>query len=157
MMGFDEARDKLIGTWAGSNTLRLSWLDPQEYHSPGELSVAQTVKGKYLALAYTWSHEDVPHEGLLLIGHDAKNEIANAAWVDSWHASAKPLTLSGAVDGRGAIDLRGTYEVPGHPDWGWRILISTLGADMRIVMYNVSPEGEEDLAVRADYKKLSSA
>ncbi|HZH91231.1 MAG TPA: hypothetical protein VEX70_11510, partial [Pyrinomonadaceae bacterium] len=78
-------------------------------------------------------------------------------WVDSWHASEKPLTLSGADDGLGKIDLRGTYEVPNHPAWGWRIVISTSEEALEIIMYNVSPEGEEDLAVRADYKKRSSA
>ena len=154
-MDFDEMRSSLTGTWAGDNVLRLSWTDPQEYHSPSELGVAQTVGGKYLAFAYTWSHENVPQEGLLLIGYDAKNKVANAAWVDSWHASEKPLVLSGIVDEQGTIDMRGTYEVPNHPDWGWRIVISALTGALRMVMYNVSPEGEEDLAVRADYKERS--
>ena len=156
-MRFDEIKSDLTGTWVGDNILRLSWMNPQEYHSPSELSVAQMVRGKYLALAYTWSHEDVPQEGLLLIGYDEKNEVANAAWVDSWHASAKPLVLAGAVAGRGKIDLRGTYEVPNHPDWGWRIVVGMDEEAVQITMFNVSPEGEEDLAVRADYKKRSRA
>jgi hypothetical protein len=155
-MGFDEIKRDLIGNWAGDNMLRLSWMEPQEYRSSSELSVAQTVGGKYLAFTYTWSHENVAQEGLLLIGYEAKNKVVNAAWVDSWHASEKPLTLSGADDEQGKIDLRGTYEVPNHPAWGWRILISTLEEALAIVMYNVSPEGAEDLAVRADYKKRSS-
>ena len=156
-MNFDEIKSDAVGNWAGDNILRLSWMEPQEYHSPSELSVAQTVGGKYLAFAYTWSHENMPQEGLLLIGYDAKNKVANAAWVDSWHVSEKPLALSGAVDGEGKIDLRGTYQVPNHPEWGWRIVISTSEEALEIIMYNVSPEGAEDLAVRADYKKRSSA
>jgi hypothetical protein len=156
-MDFDEIKSNSIGNWAGDNILRLSWMEPQEYHSPSELSVAQTVGAKYLAFTYTWSHENVGQEGLLLIGYDAKNKVANGVWVDSWHASEKPLMLSGADDERGKIDLRGTYEVPNHPDWGWRIVISTLEEGLEIIMYNVSPEGEEDLAVRAGYKKRLSA
>jgi hypothetical protein len=156
-MDFDEIKNGSVGNWAGDNMLRLSWMQPQEYHSLSELSVTQAVGGKYLAFAYTWSHEDVPHEGLLLVGYDAKNKVVNAAWVDSWHASEKPLALSGTVDGQGKIDLRGTYEVPNHPEWGWRIVIGASGEALEIVMYNVSPEGTEDLAVRADYKKRSSA
>ncbi|HKS26330.1 MAG TPA: DUF1579 family protein [Pyrinomonadaceae bacterium] len=156
-MDLDELKSNAVGDWAGDNMLRLSWLEPQEYHSPSELSVRQTVGGKYLAFTYTWSHEDGAQEGLLLIGYDGKNKVVNAVWVDSWHVSEKPLTLSGADDERGKIDLRGTYEIPNHPDWGWRIVISTLEETLKIVMYNVSPEGEEDLAVRADYKKRPSA
>lgn len=155
-MSLDEIKNNMVGAWAGGNMLRLSWMTPQEYHSPGELIVAQTVRGKFLTFAYGWSHEEVPHEGLLLVGYDAKNRVANAAWIDSWHSDAKPLALSGAVDERGMIDLRGTYEVPNHPDWGWRIVISTPEEALQIAMYNVSPEGEEDLAVRADYRKQSN-
>jgi hypothetical protein len=156
-MNFDDIKSGSVGSWAGDNILRLSWMEPQEYHSPSELSVAPTVGGKYLSFAYTWSHKNMPQEGLLLIGYDAKNKVANAVWVDSFHASEKPLALSGAVDGQGKIDLRGTYEVPNHPEWGWRIVIGASGEALEIVMYNVSPEGEEDLAVRADYKKRPSA
>ena len=128
-------------------------MNPPEYRSPSELTIAQAVGGKFLTLDYNWSHEDAPHEGLLLVGFDLKKEIVNAAWADSWHSSVRPLALSGAVDEQGAIDLRGTYEVPNHPDWGWRIVIDTPEDALRIVMYNVSPEGKEDLAVRADYTK----
>lgn len=154
-MDFDEIKSDSLGNWAGDNILRLSWMEPQEYHSHSELSVAQAVGGKYLAFDYTWSHENVPQEGLLLIGYEAKNKVVNAAWVDSWHAGEKPLVLSGIVDEQGTIDLRGTYEVPHHPDWSWRIVISAPAGALQMVMYNVSPEGEEDLAVRADYKGRS--
>ncbi|HZH29431.1 MAG TPA: DUF1579 family protein [Pyrinomonadaceae bacterium] len=156
-MDFDEIKSGSVGNWAGDNTLRLSWMNPQEYRSHSELSVTQAVGGKYLAFAYTWSHEDMPQEGLLLVGYDGKGKVVNAAWVDSWHASEKPLALSGDVDGQGKIDLRGTYEVPNHPEWGWRIVVSAFKEALEIIMYNVSPEGTEDLAVRADYKKRSSA
>ena len=90
---------------------------------------------------------------MLLIGYDAENESVNASWVDSWHSSAKPLALSGTVDGKGAINLYGTYEVPNHPDWGWRIIINAPEDTLQIMMFNVTPEGEEDLAVQANYRK----
>lgn len=130
-------------------------MKPEEYHSPSNLTVALAVKEKFLTFEYTWSHEDTPHEGLLLVGHDAAKKVVNAVWVDSWHSSAKPLVLSGTADEHGTIDLRGTYEVPNHSDWGWRIVINTPEKDaLQIVMYNVSPEATEDLAVRADYKRM---
>ena len=146
--------NNLIGAWTGDNVLRLSWKNPPEFHSPSELTVGSAVRDKFLTFNYNWNHENTPHEGLLFIGYDAKKELANASWVDSWHSNAEPLALSGTIDEHGTIDLRGTYEVPNHPDWGWRILINTPEKDaLQIVMYNVSPEVAEDLAVRSDYKK----
>ena len=146
--------NNLIGDWTGDNVLRLSWMNPPEFHSPSELTVRRAVRDKFLTFNYNWNHENTVHEGFLLVGCDAKTEVAGASWVDSWHMSAKPLTLSGNIDEHGTLDLRGAYEVPGHPDWGWRIVIDAPEDDaLQIVMYNVSPEAQEDLAVRTVYRK----
>jgi hypothetical protein len=105
-------------------------------------------------LTYTWSHEEVAQEGLILLGYDDKQEIATAAWVDSWHMSSKIMSCQGTIDAQGAIDLRGSYEAPPGPDWGWRIVITPkAGKELQMVMYNITPEGAEDLAVKADYKR----
>jgi hypothetical protein len=154
-MSLDELKSHLIGVWAGENILRLSWMPPPEYHSLSELNVTPIVREKFLAFEYNWSHENAPHEGLLLVGYDAAKQVVNATWVDSWHSSTKPLALSGTADRHGTIDLRGSYEVPNHPDWGWHIVITIPEKDtLQIVMYNVSPEGEKDLAVQVDYKRI---
>lgn len=145
--------NNLIGVWTGDNVLRLSWMNPPEFYSPSELTIGRTVRDKFLTFNYNWSHENTLHEGLLLVGFDAKKEVVNASWVDSWHSGAKPLALSGTVDEQGAINLNGTYEVPNHPDWGWQIVINALEDRLQIEMFNIMPEGVKDLAVRASYKK----
>ena len=154
-MNLDEIKNDLSGAWTGENILRLSWMTPPEYVSKSELTAESAVGGKFLTVKYTWEYENTRHEGLLLLGFDAEKEIVNAAWVDSWHSSVKPLILSGNI-GERVIDLRGTYAVPNHPDWGWRIALNNSAEDnLQIRMYNVSPEGAEDLAVSADYQRLS--
>jgi hypothetical protein len=56
--------------------------------------------------------------------------------------------------GGDSIDVRGSYAAPPGPNWGWRTVIETPDDDsLRIVMYNVSPEGKEDLAVDAVYRR----
>jgi hypothetical protein len=56
----------------------------------------------------------------------------------------------------GKIDLRGSYEAPPSPDWGWRFVINAPSdIELKLVMYNVSPEGEEELAVEANYKRVA--
>lgn len=153
-MNLSDIQDNLIGVWAGDNLLRLSWQSPSDFQSRGELTAATAIRDKFLTVNYQWSRHDALHEGLLLLGFDAEQETVNAAWVDSWHSNIKPLILSGTVNEQKTMDLRGTYEVPNHPDWGWRIVITPAENDLRMTMYNVSPEGAEDLAVRADYQRV---
>ncbi len=153
-MNLSELQNNLLGNWAGSNLLRLSWLTPSDFHSPSRMSVKHVAKGKFLTFTYTWNHEDVAHEGVILLGYDEKQKMATAAWVDSWHMSSKIMACEGAIDSQGAIDIRGSYEAPPGPDWGWRIVITPKsGKELQLVMYNISPEGVEDLAVQADYKR----
>ena len=58
-----------------------------------------------------------------------------------------------AVDA-GPLEVRGSYPAPPGPDWGWRTVVETAEEDLlRMVMYNVSPEGEEYLAVDAAYRR----
>lgn len=148
-----EIQNHLIGDWTGTNLLRLSWLTPSDYHSSSRLAVSPVAKGKFLSLTYTWSHEEVSQEGLILLGYDDKQEIATAAWVDSWHMSSKIMSCQGTIDAQ-AIVLHGSYEAPPGPDWGWRIVITPKsGKELQLVMYNITPEGAEDLAVQADYKR----
>lgn len=153
-MTLDEIKNDLIGLWSGENLLRLSWETPSDFNSRGELTAAMAIRDKFLTVNYQWSYKDTPHEGLLLLGFDTNSATVNAAWVDSWHSNTKPLILSGTINESKTIDLRGSYEVPNHPDWGWRIVITPAEKDLSMTMYNISPEGEEDLAVQADYKRV---
>ena len=153
-MNLTEIRNTLIGAWTGDNLLRLSWLTPPDYRSPSNLLVAQVAKGKFLTFTYTWSHEDNDQEGLLMLGYDERQKVATAAWVDSWHMSSKIMSCQGTIDQKGSIDLRGSYEAPPGPDWGWRIVITAPSEkELQIIMYNCSPDGVEELAVQADYKR----
>ncbi len=155
-MNLTDIQDTLIGVWTGNYLLRLSWLTPSDYFSASELSVGRAARGKFLTLTYTWSHENVSQEGLLVLGHDQKQEVATAAWVDSWHMSSKIMSCQGTINQQGVIDLRGSYEASPGSDWGWRIVIAAhTENDLQIVMYNCSPEGVEELAVQADYKRVS--
>jgi hypothetical protein len=62
--------------------------------------------------------------------------------------------MSGAIDATGKIDLRGSYEASPCPDWGWRFVINAPSDnELKLAMYNVSPEGDEELAVAANYKR----
>lgn len=143
------------GTWRGTSTLQ----DPMSGkadESPSAATVTPVLGGRFVRLDYTWSYDGKPQEGSLLVGLDRKAGTASAHWIDSWHMGSKVMALGGpAGDGGGALVVRGTYAVPNHPDWGWRIdLLAEDGEALRVVMYNVWPEGkQEDLAVEAVYTR----
>ena len=54
----------------------------------------------------------------------------------------------------GSAEFSGFYAAPPGPDWGWRIVIRSVSPnELTIVMHNISPEGQEDLAVQIDYAR----
>ena len=64
------------------------------------------------------------------------------------------MVSEGHQNGNGAIKMKGFYAVPEHPDWGWLTIIQPENENsFKIIMYNVSPEGEEDLAVEIELKR----
>lgn len=68
--------------------------------------------------------------------------------------SDKLLISEGAKSENNLVSLKGSYQVPEHPDRGWRTVIESENSDsFKITMFNVSPEGVEDLAVEAIYER----
>jgi hypothetical protein len=67
--------------------------------------------------------------------------------------SSKIMSCTGnAADG--PAELSSSYAAPPGPDWDWRIRIRSASPDeLTIVMHNISPEAQEDLAVQIDYTR----
>ena len=151
-MQFNELKPALIGDWRGTKQLYLEPPPTPAISSPSKLSVTPVAGGSFLEFKYDWTYEGEAQAGVLLFRYDEEN-AASVAWIDSFHMSAKILSCVGtAADG--SANLRGSYEAPPGPDWGWRITIRSVSADeLQIVMHNISPEGQEDLAVQADYTR----
>lgn len=75
-------------------------------------------------------------------------------WIDSWHTGGQFMTFRGEARPEGSISALGSYSAPPGPDWGWRIVLAGQSdGEIRIRMYNISPEGDEALAVEAEYSR----
>ena len=98
--------DNLTGNWQGTNLLRLSWLSPSDFHSPSRLAVAKVANGKFLTFTYTWSHEDKPQEGFLLVGFDTKQERASGAWVTHGIRAARSCHLKDRLTAREQLSFK---------------------------------------------------
>lgn len=146
-MSIPEKLQPLIGEWKGNNRLHVPWMPEPMLDSDATAAITSRIGGQFLEIAYTWSYEGEPREGLLLLTRDKKSNAVSAFWSDSWHMAHQVMTCEGAEDENGSIDIKGFYKVPDHPDWGWRTELIPNGDSLIYNMYNVSPENEESIAV----------
>ncbi len=152
-MSIPEKLGSLTGEWKGTNHLHTPWMPEPLHQSDSTMSVSEQIKGQFLSFNYTWSHEGEPQEGIIIVGWDEKTNVVKAVWTDSWHMSHNLMNCEGAVNGDGSLSMKGFYSVPDHPDWGWRTDIIPGDDAFKLVMYNVSPEGEEHPAVETEYAR----
>ncbi len=154
-MSIPETMDKLVGKWCGINRLYTIWMEDnpvRETDSVAEIEL--TARGRFLKIEYDWTFDNSVQEGLILIGNEKDSDLIKAFWIDSWHLGDKFMVSDGNRDKTGSISLNGYYAVPDHPDWSWRTVIE-LGREnsLKIIMHNISPEGEETLAVEMELKR----
>ncbi len=157
-MNFYEILNKSVGKWKGINRLYTTWIKENPVRETDSTAIIElTARGRFLKIEYDWTFEDTPQEGLILIGNETESASIKAFWIDSWHLSDKFMVSEGRLGEDDIIDLKGFYAVPNHPDWGWRTIIEPENdGSFKIVMFNVSPEGEESLAVEMKFKKVDS-
>jgi len=153
-MSVPEGLADLVGEWRGTSKL---WLSPDEpvRESDTTASVTLAAQGKFITIAYTWSYEGDPQDGLIVLSREAKGNAVKAAWIDSWHMGDSMMMCEGGAVEDGAISVRGSYAAPPGPDWGWRIVVEAGDAGeedaFEVIMYNITPDGDEHLAVRGTY------
>lgn len=154
-MSFPESIVELIGNWEGINRLHLPWVKENPLQeSKSNALVAFSAQGKFLKIEYTWAYENKEQDGMILLGKEKNADSIKAFWVDSWHMGDKLMISQGEEKNNGEVSVNGFYTVPDHPDWGWRTLIETENKDsFKITMFNISPEGEETLAVEANFQR----
>jgi hypothetical protein len=146
--------DALVGQWRGQSTL---YLDPEGEGDtqPSSVEVRPAANGKALLVEYEWQVDDAKERGSLLIERDPKQPGFRAAWVDSWHQNRTMMILAGETPD--AVDMYGRYQAEGWPEWGWRIRLEAAGDELRLLMWNITPEGQEGRAVVGEYQREAGA
>ncbi|MDF1504821.1 DUF1579 family protein [Roseisolibacter sp. H3M3-2] len=143
----------LAGRWTGSSRLVLSWETPSEYTSDSTAEVTVVAGGRFVTIAYTWTHKDRPREGFLLAGRETKTEVAHASWVDSYHQREFPMTSRGTVTADGGIDVLGSFPAGDGPDWGWRTEVTPTADGFAIRMYVIPPGEAEQIGFENVYTR----
>lgn len=143
----------LTGQWKGSYRLHTSRPAEQAHDSATTAGIELRVNEQFLSIEYNWRHEGKPQEGVIILGCDESSDAVQAVWTDSWHMSHKFVVCDGTIDDSGFVDVRGTYSAPDNTEWGWRIELISGSDQFKINMFNVSPDGEEKIAVESGYSR----
>lgn len=146
--------EDLVGAWDGVNRL---WMDPAGLGeaSAAAAQVALVAGGGFASIAYTWSYEGAPHDGLLLVRRAERPGPLDAVWVDSFHTNGAFQTFAGVLDPSGNRSFLGSYPVQEGPAWGWRIAVEEDDEGFRLAMWNVPPGGAEERAVEARFRRVA--
>ena len=142
----------LAGNWRATYQLRG---DPSfETDSPTEATITPMLDGRFARIDYTWVESDNRQEGSLVIGYEPEPQLATVAWMDTWHNSDRIMVSTGARTEDGGVDVRGSYPPGmGADDWAWRTVIAPRADGWTMTMFNITPDGEESLAVNAAYER----
>lgn len=146
----------LEGEWTGINRL---WLTPNDPARESETNarVGLAAGGAFVAFRYTWADRGEPQDGVFLLRISTEPGDLAMVWIDSWHTGGKFMEFEheGAREGR--LSVRGSYSAPPGPDWGWRIVLCSESQEgLRILMYNIAPDGDEALAVDTRYHRSNA-
>lgn len=143
----------LQGEWQGRYHL---WLDPSapEENSDSSARIAKDSTTSSWVMSYQWSRGPKDHQGEFRF--DGSRSQGTFHWTDSFHAAPDPLQGEGKLSEDGnRLTFMSHYPVgEGLPDWGWRTELMLLDVDtFQMDAYNITPEGQEALAVRCRYEK----
>lgn len=154
-MSIDNKLSDLVGEWKGTNRLHVPWKPVPLIESESTASIRTKMNGQFLSVEYIWVYDGKTQEGMLVLGCDPKSEAVQAVWTDSWHSKDVLMLCNGSRETDGRVSVMGYYSVPENPDWGWRTEIKQHDNNsFRYSMYNVTPDGAEQLAVETEFERV---
>ncbi|REJ76180.1 MAG: DUF1579 domain-containing protein [Acidobacteria bacterium] len=142
---------ELEGQWAGNYKL---WFSPTEPHLESETTagIKRGVNFTCAKIAYDWVYEEKKQEGLIICAFNPNRELVRAAFFDSFHMANDFMECEGSARD-GEINVMGSYTAPVGPSWYWRTILDAPDGAFRMRMFNIHPDGTEDIAVEAVYSR----
>ena len=143
----------LQGEWKGQYHLWLNPSAPVESSDSSARIVKDSAKSSWV-MGYRWAKGTQDHQGeFQLAGSKTHGDFR---WTDSFHSPSAPMQGAGELSEDGSrLIFMSHYPVgAGQPEWGWRTEITLIDANtFQLEAYNITPQGQEGLAVRCKYVK----
>jgi len=150
-MDVTENFQKLVGMWSGSNRLTMAPEDPVR-ESESNACVGLEAGKKFLKINYDWNFDGKPQEGLMILGFGKESKITSV-WIDSFHQSGDFMNCVGTIKDD-HISVKANYTQPEYSDWAWRTDVDFINDNsFSFTMYNVEPDGTEQIAVEAKFQR----
>ncbi|MCU7373770.1 DUF1579 domain-containing protein [Paucibacter sp. O1-1] len=145
---------RMAGQWEGRFRL---WFEPGKLadESLQRGSIRVLLGGRVLLHEYTGHCAGEPMEGVALIAYHLDERRYESAWAESF-GTGTALMFSTGVSGDPRLSMLGSYsDGQGGSRWGWRTAIEQPDDDtLDLRMYNITPEGDEALAVEVNYRRM---
>jgi hypothetical protein len=152
--GIHHRLNQLVGEWEGTTR---TWFEPGKPadESPWRGTIRPALGGRFVVHEYEGSLQGKPLAGMAIYGYHLDSDRYEMAWVDSFHNGSSILFSKGANEGRG-FGVRGSFEAPSGPPWGWRTEIQLPEPDQLVIThYVIPPEEQEAKAVETVYRRKS--
>lgn len=148
---------QFIGQWQGTSSLFLNQNNPSRFDSTTKLNVNRAMNQRFMEFDYSWQHDQKEQHGVILIGSELKPGELCATWSDSWHQDKEIMSCHGQLETEKDLTVEGNYAAGDGPEWHWRIHLQLLNQNQLIMtMFNISPDGREELAVEAHYTRATN-
>ncbi|MDC6169416.1 DUF1579 domain-containing protein [Paucibacter sp. XJ19-41] len=145
---------RMAGQWEGRFRL---WFEPGKLadESLQRGSIRVLLGGRVLLHEYSGHCAGEPMEGVALIAYHLDERRYESAWAESF-GTGTALMFSTGVSGDPRLSMLGSYsDGQGGSRWGWRTAIEQPDDDtLDLRMYNITPEGDEALAVEVNYRRM---
>ncbi len=145
--------EAMTGAWRGRARL---WLVPGALHGEAPVSgeVVTVLGGRFVRHDYSTTIDQVQHGGTALLGMELSQRAWQVAWADTFHMGTGIMLSEGPFTrGEAAISVLGSYDAGDGAPWGWRTTFEPAGHRLLVRHFNITPEGDEALAVELDYRR----
>lgn len=144
----------LEGIWQGEAK---TWFVPGEPtdKSPIRAEIKPVLNDTFMLYEYKGSLMGEDMLGIALIGYNHVRKRFEKAWVDNCHTGTAIMYSTSQADPQ-SLYVEGKYDdAKMLNQWGWDTSFELVDRDhLKVVSYNISPDGEKEMAVEIDYSRV---